>query len=387
MTDCNGPDSVYTGLQRAYVALAALVESWPWLADVSVPGRTGPTVPTQPSLVQQRIESVQFRKDRDAAVQAIRSGTTPTPHADAARPGPLVARRDVMRSVRGLTERVWASNHGGGVMVWPVTDPTQRRLRLACWYCASAGTTQVILLVGPGEPAVVGPGPCPICHGHGEVPATDPCQSCGNILACRCDVADAFMAYANTTLTAELDRVTTVALADDAARILERADRAVRRACHAAEVWVSLEPACPGCRRRDLRAEMSSPDRSRWTIRCWFQLCRCRGLNCGCGRGDLRVEGDPHVWSAAEWDSPTGLAERLGIILPGGRAAQLVKPEEPCSETATQPTSMSTELDGSTGPVADGGSFGAPGRLRHLLSTAAVAPSPGLAHAARSLAT
>ena len=327
--DCNGPNSVYHHLQRAYAALAAVTEAWPWLAEVAAPGRDVHAGDMPPTPAQQRIEAEQLRRDRAAKQAALKAGTTPTPHADAARPGPLVARADVARAVRVLTERVWGANHNNAAMAWPVVNPTMRQITVACWYCEGRGEAYMPRNPTSNDLTDVWWTTCAICRGFGEVGSGEACAVCGASKACHCDLADATLAAAATVLTRELDRVDSVTLAAEAARTLERADRTARRACRAVEVWLCLHVACPACRRRDMRAEVSSPDRSRWTIRCAFALCRCKGARCPCGRRELAVDGERHSWVAAEWDGPTGLAARLGINLPGTQPAHTAAAEDP----------------------------------------------------------
>lgn len=305
-------------VEEARVVLALLLEAWPWLSDMAVPGPTTPIPAGYVSEEQRRIEGVQVRKDRAAAFLAVQKGRIPTPHPDAARPGPVAARSVVVDQVRRLTERLWAVHRGGEQLHWPVTDPTGRPLTLGCWYCESAGLTKVVdEHHQPAEPDVVD-GPCPMCKGTATLPNLAPCWVCNRVGPCLCDLADAVMSISEHILGHELRLIRDPDLAADALAVLEKANQTARRAARVDAAEIHLRAACPACDRRELVADVSSPNPANWLIRCRSDLCRCKGPGCRCGR-PVRYQGRPHRWPTSEWDGPSGLASRLGVDLHAAR--------------------------------------------------------------------
>jgi hypothetical protein len=306
---------------EARTALARLAEAWPWLADMAVPGPQAPTPAAYVTDTQRRIEADQIRKDREAAFIAVQNGKIPTPHPDAARPGPVAARGTVVDLVRRLTEKLWADHRGGENLAWPVTDPTTRPIMIGCWYCASEGHTMIVDEHRlPGEPDFVD-GPCPLCRGQCQLANLTPCWVCRRVGPCRCDLADAVMSIAGDILGHELGLVADPEVASSALAVLEKANDISRRAARVDAAEIHLRAACPACDRRELVADVSALDPSHWLIRCRSDMCRCDGAGCPCGRL-VRYRGRPHRWPAEEWGGEQGLAARLGVDLRALRRKQ-----------------------------------------------------------------
>lgn len=306
---------------EARTALAMLLEAWPWLSDMAVPGPQAPTPAMYVSEQQQRIEADQVRKDRAAAFLAVQKGRVPTPHPDAARPVPVAARGTVVDMVRRLTERLWADHRDGAPLLWPIRDPTTRPPMIGCWYCERAGVTTVVNEHRqPGEPEFH-TGTCPVCRGQAQLANLAPCWVCLRVGPCRCDLADAYMVAVGQILGGELGRIRGEATAAAVLSVLEKANEITRRAARVDAAEIHLRAECPACRRRELVADVSHLDPANWIIRCRSDLCRCNGAGCACGR-PVRYKGRPHRWPTSEWDGDHGLASRLGVDLRAVRRRQ-----------------------------------------------------------------
>jgi len=291
---------------EAIAALGTVRRLWPQLAAARMPGTPGidALVLRDVSERQAAVEDDQVRRDRRAAAEALRGGTTPSgQHAAPLRLGPLGARTLVVRTVRDLAGRLFADRLARGVPA-AVTDPAMRRDATACPWCAGTGRAQ--------RPAGwVGPWPkrppsCGLCGGHGGW-----CTLCTG-RACHCDLSDAVMAACLTIVGDALPTLVTVEPAAAAATALGRAEAATLAALGEREVDLRVIAApCPACGRRDLRANVSSPIRHEWSVVCRSPLCVCTGPGCGCGR-PVRYDGRRHRWPADEF---ADLADRLGVPL------------------------------------------------------------------------
>lgn len=301
-------------VDEALAALGRVVEAWPWLADVRVPGR-GPVLERRMDPREEPRVGEAHRRDRAAALAAARRGLTGAgPHADAARVAPVAARAFVAHELRLLLERL-----AGEGAVFAVLDPASRRLTARCRWCH--GSRVVGMPTGWAWDWPADPPECPLCLGTGEVPAAVRCVACGSVTVCDCDHADAVVSQAAPLLRKQIRAIVDDETAGDALRVVERCDRAARRAAGVAEDRRVIKAPCPACGRHELYAEVSSVDRSAWVVRCGYYGCACAGPACGCGR-PVRWPGRRHLWPAREWDGPSGLARLLGVPLPGANVRE-----------------------------------------------------------------
>lgn len=203
----------------------------------------------------------------------------PTHHA------PATDTQRAARDRRAATARVERLTMGAGAGTTPaplrpeVADARVAALRAVtdcAWLCSSA------LRTAEGAPRYLGAWTGPPGAGG------------------RWDITTGYLADAIPHITPELARTV--------ARDLERADRTVRRAVGEAPDHRPVHAPCPACGRRGtLHAEVSDPDRDRWSVTCHNVGCTCRGIDCACKLPD-RPPGRRHVWPAAAF--PT-----LGDIL------------------------------------------------------------------------
>ncbi len=200
-----------------------------------------------------------------------------------------------------------------------------------CWSCHGA---QLIddpypLPPGPDEPLPVAVTriPCPPCQGKGSLWSGIQCHLCESLLPCWCDIEDARMRAADNALEELLRVLEDPTLAGIALRELRACLTLARRAAQVDDIIEHLDKPCPACKMRALAADCSSPDRALWTISCRSKLCVCTGSGCACDRTGRR-EGQIHLWKAADWDGPDGLAYRLGIREIGTRRVWWWPPDD-----------------------------------------------------------
>jgi hypothetical protein len=278
---------------EALAAVGRLRQAWRWLADARYPGTPGAyaTLERRRTATARAIESREAIRDRAAKQLAIQAGRTPAGHSPgAARIGPLTVRTTVAADLRRLTERL--------------TD-TLTQVELPdrwCPWCAGTGVAQQP--AGWVWPWPTIPVRCSRCLGYGIA-----CGTCDAIGLCGCDPADVTVAASLDTITQALPAVTDPTVAADAARTVERCDRACRDVLGLGQDRRVLRTPCPACNYRDMYAEVSSPRRVEWSVVCGAPSCTCSGPGCGCGR-PVRYRGRRHRWPWTEWHD---LAGRLGV--------------------------------------------------------------------------
>ena len=309
--------------EDARAQLGRLRAAWSWLAEARIPGP-----PTLHADRPQRVRdaaaaAAAYAADRAAAAASIRRRIVPGgPRPVPVRLEPVHARTVISTDVAELTALAWQTTRGE-LLKLRLRDPDQRQMTTRCPWCH--GTTVIDRPDGWMWWWPSGPVTCHRCH-HGRIPTGETCPGCRRRGPCSCDRPDIMIGTCMTVLGDLLDvcDIETAAAVEtvlyEAATLAERAAGAgtdVRR------LPGNPTPECPVCRSRELIAEVSSPDPREWSIRCTGPDCTCQGSHaCACGIGQPRRKGRPHLWPAATWDGPTGLARRLGVTLPG-RAAQL----------------------------------------------------------------
>lgn len=302
-------------LAEAAAHLAALRQAWPWLAAYRFPGSPAARHerPLDPTVEAARAE--QWRKDRLAAAEAVRSGRVPSaPHAAPAGLAAVHARARIAADIAALTATVLRACELPTVR--PVIRVGTHVVVGACVRCHGTGHTPPPRWWPADQ--VWPPRPANLPDDLPWTPQPVPCRYCRDgqaVTVVAWDLADAIMTTAVGLLADLLPRVTDPDLADRARTVVERCARLAR-----ATVGVDTEdlrrlPArCPACGLRELHAEVSSPDETDWSVRCLHPHCRCVGPGCGCGRA-VRWPGRRHRWGVTEWSGPNGLAARLGVDL------------------------------------------------------------------------
>jgi hypothetical protein len=326
----------------ARIALGRVRAAWPRLGDARLPGTRPPVVdrPIDPRGADRAAE--QHRLDRQAAVEAYRHGRkVGGPHAAPCNLAPIDARHTVAGDLADLAARLWSAVYAGGLVLL-LRDPAGREASVFCTWCQGTGEAQpphgwpgdwphsglVPPAVGYGPANYIPPVTCSRCD-RGRVPAAAGCQACQAPGPCSCDRADVVAALSMTTIAELLDAADVEAAADAEATLLDVADLAERVLRQAGPTRIRLPDAeCPVCGARELHAEVSSPIRQEWAVRCTAAGCVCAGPErsdadgrkvpaCPCGIATARRAGNPHAWPARTWDGPHGLAQRLGVALPG----------------------------------------------------------------------
>lgn len=302
-------------LDEAKASAVRLKEAWPWLGEMLEPG-TVTVVERNPDLRNADIDEAEHWKDQAARFRSVQAGIVPSgPHPSAIRVGAASARRQIMEDVCDVAEALWRSVNVDTTidLIVLAIDPTTRVREKRCDRCCGEQ-----LLPRPADDDGKAPREvCPKCEGRGTEPTNTACMACLTLGACSCDLADAIVAVGMAVILDQLPRVTDPDVAAEAQRMLGRADERARNIAGVGEDKRIIKAPCPACGRRgDLVAEVSSLDASEWKVRCEHPGCVCRGPGCGCGRA-VRWPGRKHVWPAAEWDGPNGLAKRLGVDLPG----------------------------------------------------------------------
>lgn len=324
---------------EALAALGRLRTAWPWLAEARIPGPEAPTVasPNRREVID-RIRREQHVKDRAARLRALSGGAGPDvstslatrgvasaplgAHGDAARTAPIAARREVAEMVVRLADRLDQFVHPARQprrIVWPVISDATVYGEGRCRTCSGTGYAAqphwwptAELWPPARDPEEPGgsripagtPLPCHACAGHGRTHQ-----------AVYLDASDVLVAAALRMIAGHLRTLSDVDVAADAARTLGRADRVARTGARAGEHRIHIKAPCPACGARDLWAEVSSPEREEWFVRCESRLCACRGPACACGR-PVRYRGRRHHWPSTEWAS---LSRQLGVALPDHR--------------------------------------------------------------------
>jgi hypothetical protein len=308
--------AVACAAEDAAAAVAGIRRSWLWLSEARLPGTPGTAalVRRRWSAAAERVEADQVRRDKRAAQRALSGGagadvglrlgsrghpSVPAgPHADAGRIGPIGARLQVVTELRAAAEQALTA---AGLRVHArVRDPAAGRPGLDCPWCAGTG-----VLGKPADWSGGWPDPaCPLCGGFAQL-----CRLCRGVGPCGCDLSDAVVhacLHLCRWLAAQLDPVAACALADRLTRISNYASGVLGLGPVDLR-WLSAP--CPACARRELYAEVSSPDPADWSVSCRSPLCACGGPGCGCGR-PVRWPGRRHRWPSAEF---AALAERLGV--------------------------------------------------------------------------
>lgn len=295
---------------EARVALGRVRSAWPQLAAARLPGSRAPIVDRPTDRRNMARAADEWRLDRAAAFEASRHRRVISGHHPA--PGnlePIEARHTLARDLGDLAGRLWSSVYGDGLVLL-VRDRFELDHILWCTWC------------GPSAR-------CPRCTEEILAYAANGCPACGSPPGCDCDRVDITAQSAMGTVADLLDVLDVEAAADAEYTLLEAAylcDRVLR---HKGPARIRLHDAeCPACGSRELFAATSSPDPREWAVRCQADNCLCDGPArvdgdgrrwpaCPCGIATPRRAGRRHLWPSRTWDGPTGLAQRLGIALPG----------------------------------------------------------------------
>jgi hypothetical protein len=312
-------------VSEALIAIHRLRTAWPWLAELTAPGARTER-PTRPPVEGRRAEirEAEWHRDRTAAYLATKArrvpgGVKPT----AAAIGPVQVRASVTDDIARLADRLYRHVAGDtDRLEWPVLDHQTVGVHTVCRVCNGTGEMPKPRwwgdLNGPWPPT----GPKPLSKHAREEAATRPlaprCTACQDGIVHTTETllaADRLLYTAIGLISSLLQDLDSQDAAADALRTLDRCDRAVREAVGAQEDRRSIPAPCPCCRQRTLYAEVSSPDPEGWVIRCSHPGCKCAGGRCACRR-PARFKGRRHMWPAAEWHTPGGLADLLGIDLP-----------------------------------------------------------------------
>ncbi len=336
----------------ARIALGRVRAAWPRLAAARLPG-------TRAAVVDRPIDrrgadraAEQHRLDRAAAVEAYRNGRkVGGPHAAPCNLAPIDARHTIAGELADLSARMWSAVYAGGLVLL-LRDPAGHDVSVWCTWCQGTGVAQPPYgwvgdwPAGRLIPPAVGIGPpylepeivCSRCDGAKRVPAAAGCQGCHATGPCSCDRADVVAALSMATIAELLDAADVEAAADAEVTLLDVAELAERVLRQTGPTRIRLPDAeCPVCGAREMFAEVSSPDRREWAVRCAGADCVCAGPErsdpdgrkvpaCPCGIATPRREGNPHLWPARTWDGPRGLAQRLGVDLPGTEAYRAPRP-------------------------------------------------------------
>lgn len=275
---------------------------WPWLGEARMPGRPAAHLLLERRLSPdaERIEAEQVRRDRRAKMIALKTGRMPLPpFAAPVRLGPVRTRARIAVQLCAVGGRVHAQ------LPHRLTDPTLDAPRRLCKWCQ--GTGRALRPAGWAGAWPAQPVTCSMCGGFGEV-----CTLCGTAGGCYCDLADVVV---DACLDAIADAIGSVADENLAELAAAGLNGAADLACHTlglrdVDMRVIKAP-CPACERRDLWADVASPNPNEWSVVCRSDLCRCQGPACGCGR-PTRWAGRRHRWPAEEFPA---LADRLGVRL------------------------------------------------------------------------
>lgn len=273
-------------------ALGRIRAVWPLLGEARWPGRAGAHSMLERRLSEraERVEAEQVRRDRRAKHLALRAGKIPlAPYAAPVRLGPVRARARIATGLRIV------GAHVGARLPAPLADPTLPQP--ACLGCAGTGRAC------PGCGTV-----CGMCGGFGRR-----CPVCGTAGGCFCDLADVVVGAGLDALAAALRAARDERVVEQAAAAL---NSAADLACHTLGIrdidLRVIKAPCPACGRRDLWADVASPNPDEWSVSCRAALCCCSGPGCGCGR-PTRWRGRRHRWPSQEFHA---LAARLGVPLP-----------------------------------------------------------------------
>ncbi|MEU8023699.1 hypothetical protein AB0B88_15940 [Micromonospora haikouensis] len=310
----------------ARASIGRLRTAWDWLGEALQPTPQGPRADRPRRPLDDDATTARLRAhlaDRRARHESLRRRITP------ARPRPapvnlnvVAARARTVDTLTALHHQVTAHVHGTPVPVRYV-DPADRHaaLTIACGWCAGTGITQRPDDWSDDWPWPEIPPTCPACH-RGRVgnPHATPCAACTARGPCHCDHTTLHVAATLNGIADRLNHLDVERLADVDATLRGLADHTERAAGAGRDIRRlpgNPPPECPACGSRELHAEVGSPDRREWSIRCAGPDCECDGLGCPCLMGTHRRAGRRHVWPSKTWDGPRGLAVLLGVTLPG----------------------------------------------------------------------
>ncbi|WP_433067299.1 hypothetical protein [Dactylosporangium sp. CS-033363] len=312
-TDDDAPDPADLVLD-ATLALHRLELLWPQLAAATVPNRERRRGAGPRSTLQRASALREFIRDRRAAFLATQARRSPGgPKPAAANVTAVSVRRDVADALARLADRMWTATAGRD-HEWPVFDTTQVRLADLCRACDGTGYRAR----PPGWwPATREWPPRPRdLIGPVQLPACRRCHDGVITWTATISASDQLVYASISAIRMFLPECTTLDQVRPVLRVLERAETAVRAATGAGDDRRILPAPCPVCDSRGtLYADVTAVDRRAWVIRCSAPGCECTGRGCPCGRPN-RLPGRRHLWPAAEWHRPGGLAELLGVDLP-----------------------------------------------------------------------
>lgn len=318
------PPYSVTLADQARASIGRARAAWDWLGEALLPGQHGPHAdrPVRPLDDDARAaREAAHAADRAARHESLRRRITP----GKARPAPanleaITTRTRIVDALTLLHNRLTMDLAGAPVPI-RYLDPDTRHALLTrpCGWCTGTGITQ-----RPDDwpyPWPPDPPACPACwRGRIASPDAAPCAACRERGRCQCDRPTLHITAALDGLADLLDRLDVEQLTDVDVTLRELTDRAERAAGAGRDLRRlpgDPPPECPVCGSRELHAEVSSPDRREWSIRCNGPDCRCEGFGCPCHMGTARRRDLRHVWPAKTWDGPDGLADLLGVALPG----------------------------------------------------------------------
>lgn len=309
---------------QARASIGRVRSAWDWLGEALLPGQRGPHAdrPVRPLDDDTRAaRAAAHAADRLARHESLRRRITP----GKARPAPanleaITTRSAVVDRLTDLHDYATKEIAGAATPIrWVDPDTRHALLTLPCTWCSGAGVAQQP--DGWSWPWPENPPACPVCwRGRISNPDATPCAACRQRGRCRCDRATLLVTGALDGLADLLDLLDVENLTYVDETLREVADRAARVAGAGRDLRRlpgDPPPECPVCGSRELHAEVASPDRREWSIRCNGPDCECIGFGCPCGMGTNRRDGLRHVWPAKTWDGPGGLADLLGVALPG----------------------------------------------------------------------
>lgn len=295
---------------EAHVELGRLTTAWGWVTLARLPGAPGPTVrhPTSPQAAARATQT--WVEDRVAALAAALAGIKTGTHPAPLRLGVTQARIRIAAEFVALTGRMHQATTPTAALTWHVTESVDRR-RPCPAGCAGG------ILIPPADTHPPAPQACPSCMGAGTIPTGEPCLACLTTGRCRCDRDDLTVARAATLVERYLDQADVESAADALSTLADLADAALSAAGAGPDRRRLPGAECPVCGTRELVPEVSARNPRRWAIYCQGPDCVCAGPGCPCGIGTERRANRRHLWPAATWDGPHGLAQTLGVDLPG----------------------------------------------------------------------
>jgi hypothetical protein len=249
--------------------VASLRESWSWLGELTEPGWETTSTPIISDEQRARIDRA-IREERDERHTAKARGL-----------GPLTER------VNGVGVGALAPARAGARLAIVDASITVRQLTLEAARHAAAAKNAVHIGFLTGDAGVL--------EALAFLDGGQPCWIAGTtgVIGRRIQVGI-------------LDTLELVSLMK-VERLLHRADRIARSAAGVTgDETVTFPHPCPACGSRSLQWRMPGRFKTRWSVHCIRDACRCTGNHCGCAKA-IRVVSQPHRWAYSELDGRFGL--------------------------------------------------------------------------------